>query len=214
MRRSLLAVLAVATCLGGLPGFAAGGSGTLVATEGIVQTRLASGSQWAPASLRKVYSPGDAVRTGRSARAEIAFLDGTVTRIGAHSLLRLAGQQSFGKLLIGKLWFKVTKQHAPIRIETPAAVASVVGTELLVTVNSQEGTEVTCLEGHVNVKGAVGGEVALAAGQWTDIRKGAAPEPPSAFNWNKLKASEVLLQPLRQDAGTGIADGDPDDIWK
>ncbi|MBC7545562.1 MAG: FecR domain-containing protein [Candidatus Sericytochromatia bacterium] len=216
MRRSMLAVLAVAACLTGLPGVAAApGSGTLVATEGVVQARTAGGSQWAPGRVRRLYAPGDALRTGRNARAEIAFLDGTITRLAAHSQLRLAGKpQSFGRLLLGKLWFKVTKQHAPIHIETPGAVASVMGTELLVSVDNQEGTHVTCLEGHVNVKGDVGDVVKLTAGQWTDVRKGAAPDAPTPFNWGKLKASEILLQPLNQDASAGMADGDPDDIWK
>ncbi|MBC7545622.1 MAG: hypothetical protein H7338_23075 [Candidatus Sericytochromatia bacterium] len=52
--------------------------------------------------------------------------------------------------------------------------------------------------------------VKLTAGQWTDIRKGAAPDAPTPFNRGKLKASA----PLNQDASAGMADGDPDDIWK
>ncbi|MBC7545621.1 MAG: hypothetical protein H7338_23070 [Candidatus Sericytochromatia bacterium] len=47
---------------------------------------------WAPGRVRRLHAPGDALRTGRNARAEIAFLDGTITRLAAHSQLRLAGK--------------------------------------------------------------------------------------------------------------------------
>jgi ferric-dicitrate binding protein FerR (iron transport regulator) len=193
---------------------AAATGGTVVAIEGQVQARTAAQSQWAMARLRQPYRAGDALRTGRNARAEIAMADGTVTRLAPHSLMRFQDKQSFGRLLLGRLWFKVSKQHAPIRIETPSAVTAVVGTELLVSVDSQGSTHVTCLEGRVQVRGDVGPEVTLLPGQWTDVRKGAAAEPPTPFNWARLKATEILLQPL-QPGVTGASDeADPDDIWK
>jgi ferric-dicitrate binding protein FerR (iron transport regulator) len=200
-------------CCLSLPVGAAAG-GTLTATEGRVQVRLAARPQWAPAQIRQIYREGDSLRTGRNSRAEIAFADGTVTRLAPHSLLRIQEKQSFGRLLLGKLWFKVSKQHAPIHIQTPSAVASVVGTELLVSVDSQDSTHVTCLEGKVQVRGDVGGDVTLNAGQWTDVRKGAAADPPTPFNWGRLKAGESLLQPLKPGASGTNDDADPDDIWK
>jgi ferric-dicitrate binding protein FerR (iron transport regulator) len=196
-----------------LPGVA-GAGGTLIATVGSVQGRTATKPQWAPAHVRQIYREGDTLRTGRGARAEIAYADGTVTRLAANSLLRIHEKQSFGKLLLGRLWFKIAKQHAPIRIETPSAVASVVGTELLISVDSQDSTHVTCLEGHVKVRGDQGPEVNLASGQWTDVRKGAAAEPPTPFNWGRLKATEILLQPMKPGETGATNEPDPDDIWK
>lgn len=210
--RALRLALLGLWCLS-LPVAAATG-GTLVAAEGRVQARPAAQSQWGVARIRQLYREGDSLRTGRNSRAEIAFADGTVTRLAAHSLLRIHEKHSFGRLLLGKLWFKIAKQHAPIQIQTPSAVASVVGTELLVSVDSQDSTHVTCLEGKVRVHGDVGPEVTLNPGQWTDVRKGAAAEAPTAFNWGRLKATETLLQPLKPGLTAGDDDTDPDDIWK
>jgi hypothetical protein len=194
----------------GSPTWAARDGGVLMTTEGSVQARTTARPQWHPASVRTAYLPGDALMTGRRSRAEIAFTDGTITRMAPVSILHLPKQAtaSLGRLLFGRLWLKVTKQHAPISVQTPSAVATVVGTELIVTVDGEENTRVACLEGAVKVQGLQGPEVLLKPGQSVDVRIGAGVEPPTTFDIKQWRAGDPLLASLKQTRPP--EDDDPD----
>jgi ferric-dicitrate binding protein FerR (iron transport regulator) len=184
--------------------------GVLMVTEGTVRARTASLPKWHPAAVRSVYMPGDALMTGRRSRAEIAFGDGTITRIAPVSILHLPKQaaESFGRLLFGRIWMKVTKQQAPISVHTPAAVATIVGTELIVTVDGEENTRVACLEGAVKVQGLQGPAILIKPGQQVDVRMGAAAEPPTVFDVKRWQKVDPLLANLKQTRGP--EDDDPD----
>ncbi len=204
----------LATCLAlaaGIPSWAAiRDGGVLMVSEGTVQARTTTLPHWHPAAVRSVYMPGDALMTGRRSRAEVSFADGTISRLAPSSILHFPQQapESFGRLLLGRIWLKVAKQHAPIALHTPAAIATVVGTELIVAVDGEDNTRVTCLEGQVNIQGLTGPEVALKAGQALDVRMGAAAEPAQPVDIKRLRAADPLFATLKQD--TGPEDDDPE----
>ncbi|MBC7541123.1 MAG: FecR domain-containing protein [Candidatus Sericytochromatia bacterium] len=203
---------ALAICLAmsaASPAWSASG-GVLVSTEGTVQARTTTLPRWHPAAVRSAYMPGDSLMTGRRSRAGVALTDGTVTRLAPASILQFpkSAEASFGRLLLGRLWLKVAKQHAPMAIHTPGAVATVIGTELIVTVDGEENTRVACLEGQVNVQGLVGAVVTLKAGQGLDVRMGAAAEPPTPVDVKRWRSADPLLASLKQ--GKAPEDDDPE----
>jgi len=97
------------------------------------------------------------------------------------------------KLLVGKLWLKVKKAKGLFTIETPTAIASVLGTELLVSNDNNNISHVTTLDGLVEVKSSKGDKVLVKPGQWVEIIPGKKMEEPTPFDWKQLKNNEKFL---------------------
>lgn len=162
-----------------------------------VQKKNLSNLKWKSSSLEEKLFYGDSIRTGKASRVEVKYTDGTVSRIGSNSILKIKenkkGERISLKLLVGKLWLKVTKGQGLFTIETPTAIASVLGTELLVTNNNNNVSHVTTLDGLVEVKGSKGDKVLVKPGNWVEIFPNKKMEEPTPFNWNELKANERFL---------------------
>jgi hypothetical protein len=206
----ILATAALVLIASGMPTWAVKEGAVLVASEGSVFARTGNRPRWFPASVRAAYLPGDALLTGRRSRAEVAFADGTITRMAPVSILQIPKQTtpSLGRLLFGRVWMKVSKQHAPISLTTPSAVATVVGTELTVSVDGEDNTRVACMEGAVKVQGLQGPEILLKPGQSVEVRMGAAVEAPQTFDVARWRSGDPMLVGLKQTRET--ADDDPD----
>ncbi len=87
-------------------------------------------SMWREARADQLVRPGTSIRTGSLAKAELMYPDGTITRIGSRTNLTVLDKDIRAvKLDSGKLWFKVTKKSAGLRIYSPTAVAAITGTE-------------------------------------------------------------------------------------
>jgi hypothetical protein len=94
--------------------------------------RMGGKGQWQPARAGLLLGTGDEIRTARGV-AELTYGDGTVTRLGPNSTLGLKDQQTRGmRLWFGRLWMKVAKGSGGMKVQTPAAVAAVTGTDLFV----------------------------------------------------------------------------------
>lgn len=206
----VLAAMAAVLIGSGVPSWAMRDGAVLVASEGRVFARTGIRPRWFPASVHAAYLPGDALLTGRRSRAEVAFSDGTITRMAPVTILHIPKQTtpSLGRLLFGRIWLKVAKQHAPIALTTPSAVATVVGTELIVSVDGEDNTRVSCLEGAVKVQGLQGPEILLKPGQTVDVRLGAGVDEPASFDPARWRSADPLLAGLQQTTET--ADDDPD----
>lgn len=101
--------------------------------------RMGGRGQWRPARTGMLLGTGDEIRTARGV-AELTYGDGTVTRLGPNSTLGLKDQQTRGlRLWFGRLWMKVAKGSGGMRVQTPAAVAAVTGTDLFVFHEQKEG---------------------------------------------------------------------------
>lgn len=161
-----------------------------------VQAKTKSDPTWKMAGLNKILESGDSVRTGSLSRAEIKYSDGTVTRVGSNSLLRIEAhgeKRTNIKLLVGKLWLKVKKGDGRLEIRTPTAIASVLGTELLVTNDEKNISHVTTLDGLVEVTGENGDKTLVKPGEWVEIAPGKNIEKPTKFDWDALKRNEKFM---------------------
>lgn len=116
--------------------------------------------------------------------------------------------------LRGDAFFEVAHTGETFRVETPTATVSVVGTVFGVRGDAAR-TEVTLVEGTVDVAARAGGAVRLAPGQQTTVAAGAAPATPSsvdvpaALDWSGLDVFrdtplDAALARLAARSGTAI----------
>lgn len=93
------------------------------------------GGRWTKAYANMALNSGAYVRTGGNSRAQIHYADGSIVRLGSRSVARI--QAKAGKSVQvnqGKAYFKVQKQNQQMKVKTRTAVATVMGTEFLITV--------------------------------------------------------------------------------
>jgi ferric-dicitrate binding protein FerR (iron transport regulator) len=162
-----------------------------------VQAKTSLKPVWQFVHANTPLGNGDSIRTGSRSRAEIKYSDGTETRLGSNSLMRInvkpAEKRSNLRLLVGKLWLKVSKGKGLLKIETPTAVASVLGTELLVTNDDKNISHVTTLDGLVEVTSNLGDKQLVKPGMWVEIAPGKKMEAPTPFDWTSLKKNERFM---------------------
>ena len=153
-------------------------------TRVVAEHHKADGSSWAPARLDLTLFSNDQVRTRDAGLLRLQIKDGLLT-LGANTILVLnreqIEEQSSTQIMLrrGRLHtlFDKQKQNRATRLQivTPAAVASVRGTEFTTDVDESENTTVGCLEGAVGVS-AAGKTIEVPAGYGTFVKKG---QPPS-----------------------------------
>lgn len=161
-----------------------------------VQAKTIQTGTWKSAGLNKILESGDSIRTGSFSKAEVTYSDGSVTRLGANSLVRIEthnNKRTNLKLLVGKLWLKVTKGNGKLTIHTPTAVAAVLGTELLVMNDEKNVSHVTTLDGLVEVTDNNGDKTLVKPGEWVEIAPGKPMEKPTKFDWVALKRNEKFM---------------------
>ncbi len=131
--------------------------------EGAVEIGSGTPTSFRPAQLGEALAPGDLVRTGAGARAEVQ-LPGRTLRLYEHSLLRLPdGPTALGtaddgdevSLERGRSLFDVLRGSRPFRVRTPEVVVSVKGTRFLVAAAGASAGGVSVFRGLVEVQGAL-----------------------------------------------------------
>jgi hypothetical protein len=143
MRRWLAGVLTGCIVVGMAPGVTAADArrASLTRVDAGTVVRIGGKGQWRPAKAGMLVGTGDEIRTARGV-AELTYGDGTVTRLGPNSTLGLKDTQTRGlRLWFGRLWMKVAKGSGGMRVQTPAAVAAVTGTDLFVFHETKEGKQ-------------------------------------------------------------------------
>lgn len=161
-----------------------------------VQIKTKNNPVWQDAEIKTTLNTGDSIRTGRASKTTLKYTDGTVTRLGANSMIRLQAsteKRSNLRLLIGKLWLKVTRGDENLRIETPSAVASILGTELFISNTFANVSHITTLDGLVRVENKNGEKTLVKAGEWVEVVPGKPLEQPTKFNWDELRNTERFL---------------------
>ncbi len=169
-------------------------AGRIVSAVGTVEVFRVQ--QWQLVGLRHVLVPGDVVRTGPGSRAAILLSDEVQIKVNANSTLEIAevmpppGKatraaagplQTILNLLKGEVWSR--SRGRPLQIRTPAATATIRGTEFDLSVGPSEESRLAVLEGAVEFRNPQGG-VVVRAGEEATARVG---EPPT---------KTVLLKPL------------------
>ncbi|PKL76535.1 MAG: hypothetical protein CVV27_09790 [Candidatus Melainabacteria bacterium HGW-Melainabacteria-1] len=168
-------------------------SATVTHVLGTVQTRSNAGWRGA-ASNHRLY-PGMSLRTGPRSRSQFRYDDGTVVRLGSSSVVRIRESRNL-RLLRGKTLVQKQKSNQRLRVRTPIAQATVLGTELFVSHSDENISHVTTLTGSVEVQGELGDTQIVNPGEWVEIEPGKAVETPTKFDWDALKKSERFLLDL------------------
>lgn len=168
----------------------AGSSARISRLSGRVQVRTRVG--WRRAYRNQPLYPGMSIRTAGRSRAEVRYHSGSLVRLGSRTVLRVRGGRNVN-LLRGKTWIKKQKNKRRMRVKTPTAVASVLGTELFVSHNAEDVSHVTTLNGLVKVENEQGDETLVKPGMWVEIEPDVELEEPTKFDWNSLKKQERFL---------------------
>ncbi|HVH11622.1 MAG TPA: FecR family protein, partial [Longimicrobium sp.] len=206
MRRTTLAAIA-AGLLGMLPGRVQGQQAEVALVYRLLQDGQmvvipATGPE-RRAQLGDRLRHRDAVATSANTRAALRFVDdGSILRINPNSQVRLSTGDERGALVrtleleFGEVWARVNRRDgAEFRVQTPAGVAAVKGTEFVVRVDSAGATVIT-LEGVV--------EFFNDAGR-TDVAAGQRAAASSASD--APQAAPASPEELRQADDVGGEDG-------
>lgn len=180
----------------------------LLQAQQMVVNRAAGGE--APARVGDRLRNGDVVSTSPDTRAALRFTDdGSVLRVNPSSRVRIASGTEGGvvvrtlQLEFGELWTRVNRrQGTTLRVQTPAGVAAVKGTEFVVRVDSNGVTTVITLEGVVEFFNGAG-RTDISAGNKVTVDSAAAP-----------RALPATGDELRQGEGArGDEPGTPAGTW-
>src|SRR3954468_9798287 len=187
INRAKLAGVALAGCLGAL---GAGRAQAQQADVALVYRLLQEGrmlviprgGQGGPAQIGQRLHNGDQLATSENTRAALRFTDdGSILRVNPSSRVRLTSGDERGvvvrtlELEFGELWARVSHHDGTtLRVQTPAGVAAVKGTEFVVRVDSNGVTTVLTLEGVVEFFSAAG-RVDLPAGSKVVVDSTQAP---------------------------------------
>ncbi|MEZ4272778.1 MAG: FecR family protein [Myxococcota bacterium] len=142
-------------------------AGRVLSVRGTATVRPDGNLDKAPVPIvRGQHLPqGAAIRTGKDSAVRLLMADKSILAVGPSSYLTVARyriepktkKRSVGlHLFVGRLWAKVTKAFSGgaernYEVYTPNAVAGIRGTELVVDVDIQGNSQVTCVEGSIEV---------------------------------------------------------------
>ena len=154
-RRSVLpfAILLICAAAVVITGFApAATQNQARVTEVIHDVRLlAAKASPRPAIVNDTVREGNAVRTGTDSRAELTFLDETITRLGANTVFSFgAGTRAFD-LSSGAILVSAPKEAGTVRVTTAVATCAMSGFTAILEAHRNSLNKVLVLEGDGDV---------------------------------------------------------------
>jgi FecR protein len=155
---------------------------------------LVPGAAPRPASVNGNVRSGTAVRTGSDSRAELAFTDRTLARLGANSVLSF-GEGEFD-LANGSMLLYLPKSSGGARINTAVATAAGASFTAMAEYRPKSWIKFIILEGHgsISLKHRPGETRTLRAGQMMMVRPGATKLPePQDVDLSKLIKNSLLI---------------------
>jgi hypothetical protein len=155
---------------------------------------LAPGAAPRAASVNENVRSGTAVRTGSDSRAELAFTDRALARLGADSVLSF-GEGEFD-LANGSILVYLPKGSGGARINTAVATAAGASFTAMAEYPTKSWIKFIVLEGHatVSLKHRPGETRTLRAGQMIMVRPGATKLPePQDVDLSKLIKNSLLI---------------------
>ena len=149
-----------------------------------------------PAAVNDDVHEGMAVRTGTDSRAELTFIDKTLTRLGADTVFSLGSSARTYDLGGGAILIYAPKNLGPVRVNTSAVTAAVTGFTAMFEFHPNSWSKFIILEGEgtLTLKNHPGESCRLHAGQMMII----PPHPrkcPEVVNidLNKLIKTAKLI---------------------
>lgn len=155
--------------------------GSLASIQGEMEIQSGATGISQPAVLEGPLCPGDLIRVGNYARAELSIINQPNVRLDQNTILQLPGEElpDEGKpwlirLFSGTAYF-FSRHPRTLSVDTPFVNAAVEGTEFLVRVE-QNRTLIVVFEGRIIASNARG-ELRLARGESAVAEAGQAPTP-------------------------------------
>jgi len=174
----------------------------LTEAKGEVTVFAAEEPEGVPGARDMPLSAGDKVKTGEDSSAEITFSGEHCVCLRSRSELTLTGLQradSELSLALGGLLARVQAlAGGGFRVRTPAAVASVRGTEFGVEVDGEETHVGVFDEGKVTVAVQDGQPELLKANQETSVRRGG--RPAAAYQLRRFVRHRRFMRSFRKRA--------------
>lgn len=146
-----------------------------------------------PAKSGDKLVPPNVLKTGADSRAELIAEDKTVTRVGSNTIFSVEANSRDVNLAQGSVLFHSPAGRGGGRIKSAGATASVLGTTLAVSANSDGGFKTSLLEGKGEVKDPKGGKVGLVAGQVTFAKPGGGLSPALNFDLKAQISNSKLV---------------------
>ncbi len=206
-------------------------TGTVAAIRGTLQ--IERGGTWQNGSIGAPVFAGDRLRTGGGDQARVVFRDDSLVDLAPATEVALA-RQIFGdgarrfdsrlRLAQGKIraWVGETYRaaHSRYEIETPTAIATVRGTDVVVAYDpATEVAQVTCIAGEVEITGTLaimGRNVQLGPRTRSQIAKGrfpAAAEPVDAARLEQVTNGVDLVGTGNRDSLSAQHPGMAGRLW-
>ena len=198
---------------GSEPGLGAVGDAVAIAAG--VEWRAGEGGPYAPVVASQPVAVGDGVRTDATGFAEVAYSDGSRTRLDANTEFEVvAVSDDAGNpvtrtaLEVGRMWNRVPTVAAAsggFVVETSQATATVRGTALLVSCLTVESCDYSVIEGVADVTLADDTVITVTAPATLDVTNGVATGP-TPLAWDGLFGDPWLVANTDRDVEAGFAD--------
>src|SRR5882762_2784113 len=117
-------------------------------TEVVHDVRLlAAQTAGHPAAVNDTVREGTAVRTGTDSRAELTFIDRTLTRLGANTVFSFGGAARTYNLGSGAILMSAPKEAGTVKITTAVATCAVSGFTMISEYHGNTWNKVLMLNG-------------------------------------------------------------------
>lgn len=179
----------------------AGASASILTLQGTGDQRPAAANDWQPARVTQALATGDFVRTRDASRMALLFADQTQLRLHQNTVLQVKAVAAAGQpvttlqLQSGRAWAQTRRAPGTeLHFETPAATASIRGTDWDLSVEDDGRTMITVLSGTVDFGNELG-RVSVGSNEAAVAERGKPPvklllsQPRDRIQWvNALRA--------------------------
>ena len=158
----------------------------LLTLAGTVEVAPAGTTAFAPGQPNQVLHLGDQVRSGKASRATVRLSDKSVLRLYELTTLEIKPPQQTGHndvidVKAGATYFFNRDKPQETQFQTPSASGAIRGTEFNLVVREDGQTELTLLDGQVDLTNEQG-SLQLQSGEQAAVTKGHAPQKTAAIN--------------------------------
>lgn len=169
---------------------------TLLMVKGTVMVKAAGAAKWTAAAEKSVVREGDSLKTEAGSSVMLQMADGSMTKVGPMSMLKVQTLQGSARGLkagldmdSGRTWARVSKlsDESSFKVMTPSAVAGVRGTYF-----SSQAEEVSSrfdvFDGEVEVSSRhdPGQSVIVGEAHTTTVEANKAPTEPAQMTEEQL----------------------------
>ena len=188
--------------------------------QGDVQVLKAGESNWTKAQIKMILQSGDSIKTANDSAVVVTFFEGSTVKMEANTQIQVSKlsiptatekstiinlKQQIGNTV--NTVKKLTDSASRYEIETPAAIAGVGGSVMLVSVSQDGTTRVTNQEGSIYVA-AAGVKIVIPLGNSSTVTPGQPPAAPTPAT-----SADAKLVGYSATASFSTTKGNPNGNW-